>query len=60
MFHWMIWLIDSYLLEKVNIGLEQSEKGMVSTEEEVHKKLSNYKTYVAVIYFQPKRWREIS
>ena len=29
-------------MEKVNIGLSQSEKGMVSSEEEVGKKLSKW------------------
>jgi predicted transcriptional regulator len=36
-------LIDKFIfIEKVNIGLEQSEKGMVSSEEEVSKKLSQW------------------
>ena len=36
-------LIDRFIfIEKVNIGLEQSEKGMVSSEEEVRKKLSKW------------------
>ena len=36
-------LIDKLLfIEKVNIGLEQSEKGMISSEEEVSKKLSKW------------------
>jgi predicted transcriptional regulator len=36
-------LIDKLLfIEKVNIGLKQSEKGMVSSEEEVCKKLSKW------------------
>ena len=34
-------LIDKFIfIEKVNIGLEQSKKGMVSYEEEVSRKLS--------------------
>ena len=36
-------LIDKFIfIEKVNIGIEQSEKGMVSSEEEVIKKLSRW------------------
>ena len=36
-------LIDRFIfIEKVNIGLEQSEKGMVSSEEDVRKKLSKW------------------
>ena len=36
-------LIDKFLfIEKVNIGLEQSEKGMVNSEEEVCKKLAKW------------------
>ena len=36
-------LIDRFIfIEKVNMGLEQSEKGMVSSEKEVYKKLSKW------------------
>ena len=36
-------LIDRFIfIEKVNIGLEQSKKGMISSEEEVSKKLSKW------------------
>ena len=36
-------LIDKFIfMEKVNIGLEQSINGMVSSEEEVAKKLSKW------------------
>jgi hypothetical protein len=36
-------LIDRFIfIEKVNIGLEQSQKGMVSSEEEARKKLSKW------------------
>jgi predicted transcriptional regulator len=36
-------LIDKLLfIEKVNIGLEQSEKGIVHSEEEVSKKLAKW------------------
>jgi len=36
-------LIDRFIfIEKVNMGLEQSEKGMVNSEEEVYKKLSKW------------------
>jgi predicted transcriptional regulator len=36
-------LIDKLIfIEKVNIGLKQSEKGMVSSEEEVSKKLTKW------------------
>ena len=36
-------LIDKLLfIEKVNLGLEQSEKGMVCSEEDVAKKLSKW------------------
>ena len=38
-------LIDKFIfIEKVNIGMGQSEKGMINSEEEVSKKLAQWLT----------------